>query len=523
VANDSGVTVLVAKIISSSKDGLQPGIDEINAAIPEVVHQEQLRGRHVMSVDMSRLLDDGDFFNQAHPNDSGYAKMAETWNRGIERAAELGWIDQPSGTVGDLSKCSSDDGVDPSAAGAGWKPLGITAPGMGAPDSYVTMAELSGDKRADYVKVFDDGSVRAAVNTPNPATPGLPSWSDKDIVFPAGRANLDQVRFADLDGNGLDDYLKVDQATGSVEVWYNRQGSDGKPQWSDPVPDVVPGVGATRDAVRFADVNGDGRDDYLIVGPSGSIDAYLNTKGPDGNPTFAKITKWATGVPEGSRDKLRLADVNGDGKADYLIVGSTGAVHAYINGMTGTSDGNFRQVLYFVNPTGYPGDKVRFFDISGDGKADYNVIYAHGSIRTWLNQGGNTSGIDTSSDPTVKRAVRGCQKWWADGLQPQDFNTEYNIPADPADANGDNKVLYGRQPMTPEEQAFGLDPAPTGLNDLDSVEWNADHLAMYVTYGAANGDNPNDWVTNIEVRNDGLAIGSLGIGSNACKFTPASD
>jgi lysophospholipase L1-like esterase len=519
VADDPGVTVVVAKIIASSKEGLQPRIDELNRALPDVVYQEQLRGRHVLSVDMSHLLDDGDYFNQAHPNESGYAKMADIWNRGIARAEELGWISQPSGTVGDMSKCSDDDGVDPSAAGDGWKPLGVTAPGMGGPSGYVTMAELNGDKRADYVKIFADGSVRAAINSQNPDTPGKPSWTDWGIVFPAGKANLDQVRFADIDGNGRDDYLRVDEATGSVDVYYDTEGEDGKPHWS-PSPNVIPGVGATREAVRFADVNGDGRDDYLIVGPAGSIDAYVNTEGSGGKPTFTKITAWAQGVPEGSRDKLRLADVNGDGKADYLIVGSTGAVHAYINRGVGNSDGDFDKKPYFVNPTNYPGDDVRFFDISGDGLADYNVIYAHGSIRTWLNKSGNTAGIDTGAATVTARATRGCLRWWADNLQWQDFNTGYNIPADPLDVKGANTVLYGRIPMSEDVQVFGLDPAPSGLDDLDSAEWAADHLNMNVTYGDGISDNPNDNVTKIELRNDGLSLGILSIGKAPCQFSP---
>ncbi|WLW54163.1 hypothetical protein [Streptomyces sp. YU58] len=43
-----------------------------------------------------------------------------------------------------------------------------------------------------------------------------------------------------------------------------------------------------------------------------------------------------------------------------------------------------------MRATGYPGDKAAFRDISGDGKADYVVVYDGGSVRAWLNRGGNT-------------------------------------------------------------------------------------------------------------------------------------
>ncbi|MFC8662024.1 FG-GAP-like repeat-containing protein [Streptomyces sp. NPDC057199] len=415
LADAPGATVLVAKIIASSKAGMQPRIDALNAKLPDAIHQEQGQGKHVMSVDMSHLLESGDYFNASHPNESGYAKMAVVWNKGIERAEELGWITKPTGTVGDLSKCAGDDGgdaADATAAGTGWKPLGVVAPGMGAAGSAAssgyTMADLDGDGRADYVEIFADGSVRAAVN--RPGKPGKPTWQDWGTITNApGSADFnanadladgekvtgDMVRFADIDGDGRDDYLVIDDKN-RVHEWRNTPSPDGTMlliPTGDLMPDagqvIIPGVGEPRDAVRFADVNGDGRDDYLIVGPKGSITAYFNNPKLDASvePTFEKHENFAGGVAGGSRDHLRLADVNGDSKADYLIVGNTGAVHAYINKGGGT--GGWEKHLYYVNQTNYPGANVRFFDISGDGKADYLVIYRGGSIRMWLNRGGN--------------------------------------------------------------------------------------------------------------------------------------
>ena len=41
-------------------------------------------------------------------------------------------------------------------------------------------------------------------------------------------------------------------------------------------------MGAARENVRFADVSGDGRADYLIVAPNGAVDAWLDNGGdPD--------------------------------------------------------------------------------------------------------------------------------------------------------------------------------------------------------------------------------------------------
>ncbi|WP_405743519.1 VCBS repeat-containing protein [Streptomyces sp. NBC_01525] len=149
------------------------------------------------------------------------------------------------------------------------------------------------------------------------------------------------------------------------------------------------GDGVPQEAIRFADVNGDGRDDLLRVGENGSIHAYYNLSGDSSSGwRWEEHRNWAPGVFYGSRSMLRLADVNGGGRADYLMVGKRGAVHAYLNNGD-KARRRFTEHRYFVKETGYPGDKVAFRDISGDGKADYVVVYGGGSVRAWLNRGGN--------------------------------------------------------------------------------------------------------------------------------------
>ncbi|MGW8066844.1 FG-GAP-like repeat-containing protein [Streptomyces ziwulingensis] len=147
--------------------------------------------------------------------------------------------------------------------------------------------------------------------------------------------------------------------------------------------------GATGAAIRFADVDGDGRDDYQRTGADGSVHAYTNTPADGGNAIhWMERLDWAPGVWYGSRDKLRLADVNGDRRADYLVVGSTGTVHAYFND-GGGGGGGFTEHLDFVRETDCPGDKPTFRDISEDGRADYVVTYDGGSMRCRLITGGN--------------------------------------------------------------------------------------------------------------------------------------
>jgi lysophospholipase L1-like esterase len=386
IADAPETTVIVATLIPATKEGLQPRIDAFNAALPALVEARRAQGAHVELADMSAVTT-ADLAEPAHPSDTGYAKMATAFVDAMVRADDQDWIQKPQ--PGNGQACTADeDDSDDSAAGPGWRALGVIAPGMSTPEGRTDLVELNGDDRADYVRIAADGSVRAALNTPGDVA-GQPHWADQGLVIGSPQDTPDagdQVRFADLDGNGVDDYLLLGDDS-SVRAWYLSGDGTFELNYAGV---VAPGIsGATGAAIRFADVDGDGRDDYLRTGADGSVHAYINTPVDGGNAIhWVEHLDWAPGVWYGSRDKLRLADVNGDRRADYLMVGSTGTVHAYFND-GGGGGGGFTEHLDFVRETGYPGDKSTFRDISGDGRADYVVIYDGGSIRCWLNTGGN--------------------------------------------------------------------------------------------------------------------------------------
>lgn len=69
------------------------------------------------------------------------------------------------------------------------------------------------------------------------------------------------------------------------------------------------------DGTHYCDMDGDGRDDYVWVGPNGRIDVYLN----NGNrPYWDNYGNVITlGVP---RKTIHVADLDGDGKCDVSLV-----------------------------------------------------------------------------------------------------------------------------------------------------------------------------------------------------------
>jgi hypothetical protein len=137
-------------------------------------------------------------------------------------------------------------------------------------------------------------------------------------------------------------------------------------------------VGATRNQVVLADINGDGRADYLVVGDNGDLEAWLNID----TGIWLPQGKIATSV--GSAAGVRIVDVNGDGRADYLWLSETSAVTLFIN--VGGPDGPMWAPQGEVGTgVGSSRESVVLADINGDGRSDYLVIGKEGEIDEWQN------------------------------------------------------------------------------------------------------------------------------------------
>jgi hypothetical protein len=243
---------------------------------------------------------------------------------------------------------------------------------------------MNGDGRVDLVVVDNEsGALTVYLNL------GNNQWSPP-IAFARGTAPANQVQLADVTGDGKADYLVVNPNTGTITAWQNNGGDNGGGGWGY-LGQIGRGAGAGLN-VHFADVNGDGVADYLVVDPNtGAVTAWLNA-GMDilGGLGWTSLGQVAAGGGPGT--EVQFADINGDGYADYLIVApTTGAVTAWLNhGMNVPGGGGWTGLGQNAAGSG-TNSTVEFGDINGDGRADYIVLVNQTVINAWLNNGGDPS------------------------------------------------------------------------------------------------------------------------------------
>ncbi|MEW9532008.1 FG-GAP-like repeat-containing protein [Microbispora sp. NPDC049125] len=436
-------TVIVSGLVGSLDSTVNDRMTVYNRFLQTIVGTLRLQGRRVQFVDPSSIgLTRSDFFDRLHPNDSGYRKMANAYHNAIKTAMRAGEITRTppgNGNVCAPDSASPTAGNPANAVMTGWDRFegwgGMIAAGVpGGTREGLRFADLDGDGRDDYLMADSQGRVSAWAN----ALPS-PRWAEMGEVaagVPGG--TREGLRFADLDGDGRDDYLMID-SQGGVRAWGNVLPSKRWTEWGE----VAAGVpGATREEVRFADIDGDGTDDYLLVSPQGQVRAWLN------NLPSKTWTEWGVVAPGFgvSRDEVRFADIDGDGRDDYLAVNAQGRVRAWLNTIGQSGGQSWFSLGEIASGVGMSRADVEFADVDGDGSADY--LAANGSAQVWAWLGARFAGAGRwSPQGTIAAGVPGAT------LADLRF----------ADLNGDRRTDYLLVDPQGRVQAW--------INDLPSPRW----------------------------------------------------
>ena len=211
-----------------------------------------------------------------------------------------------------------------------WEPIGKIRDAAAA-GSKIAFPDLNGDGKADYAVVGTDGKVTGWRNDdPRKAAVSLGD------ISPADRGNNPAlVYFADLDGDGKDDYIRIlpaaDSPTGIAAMRMSRNtSSGGNISWGSAT--IVANNLGYEPELYFTDLDGDGRDDLITLDRMSFPTAWQNKgKGMPTEGGWNKVAGFAT--PGESRGaQVAFADITGDGKADTVRVEyTTGEVRAWQN------------------------------------------------------------------------------------------------------------------------------------------------------------------------------------------------
>src|SRR5258708_2243695 len=148
-------------------------------------------------------------------------------------------------------------------------------------------------------------------------------------IFPIDN-QISELRVADLDGDGLNDLIVVNNARSKINLLYNQTGKTNltqKPKTTDRrefnelPPDSRFRIDSIASEKRIsslvvADLNGDGRPDIVYYGEPKEL-VLLYNQGTNG---WSTPRRWPIEDGQLSANAVSAGDLNGDGRSDLLLL-----------------------------------------------------------------------------------------------------------------------------------------------------------------------------------------------------------
>jgi hypothetical protein len=274
----------------------------------------------------------------------------------------------------------------------------LTSPSGGTPIRSVVVADVNRDGRPDLVVLNACASFAECSNPLHNGRVGvllgngyggfglLPSHNS------GGRLPT-SIAVADLNGDGNLDVVVANYFSDTLGVLLGR--SDGT------FKTVVTYSAFSAYSVAIADVDGDGKPDVVVASTSsGSGDGTVGVLLGNGNGTLRPIVTYNAGGY--GTTSIAVADVNGDGKPDLLVVNSGPDT---VGALLGIGDGTFQAALTYNSGGRIDSspNSVAVADLNGDGNPDVVVAnYFSDTVGVLLNNtGAETTTLSSSLNPSI--------------------------------------------------------------------------------------------------------------------------
>ncbi len=224
---------------------------------------------------------------------------------------------------------------------------------------------------------------------------------------------ISQLHAADLDGDGLQDLIVVNNARSKINLLYNQTGKTnalttraGKRELNELPADArfhIESIASEKriSALVVADLNGDGRPDLAYYGEPKELVVQYN----QGNHAWSAPKRWPLDDGQLDPNALTSGDLNGDGREDLVLLGEN-AIYFLAQKADHT--------LAEPEKIPYSGTvrAMQILDIDGDGRQDLMLVnWDHTyPFRIRLQTAAGTLG------PEMHFAMPPIRSYWADDL-----------------------------------------------------------------------------------------------------------
>ncbi|MFT3823436.1 MAG: FG-GAP-like repeat-containing protein [Chitinophagaceae bacterium] len=287
------------------------------------------------------------------------------------------------------------------------------------------------------------------------------SSSSFDTAMLYASMGIEDVASADFDGDGNIDIAVTNSSVEQVVSVYRHTASANTISF---VEKVNLSAEDTPRKIRIADMDGDGKPDIIISCAYYLISVYRNTSTP-GNLSFAPPVSFTAGFIT----KFDVGDLNQDGKPDIAITLQDAPYRfvIYKNTSAGTS------ILFDPSPTsvntGSTPKDILIADLDGDGKQDVAVTTSGDPAQSIAAFKNNSTNGAFSFQPKVSYNTGGV----VSNLIIGDFDRD-NKP-DLAATNANNKVVLLRNTSSPDtigyilaaQYTVGAYPNGIAVTDVD--------------------------------------------------------
>ncbi|OBT61486.1 hypothetical protein VE03_09357 [Pseudogymnoascus sp. 23342-1-I1] len=377
----------------------------------------------------------------------------------------------------------------------------------GYTDRHVRLGDIDGDGRIDYCLIGEDGNVRCWRNGGIGEVPAY--WQDfgegQPIFMSQGLGDIRGMRFVDINGDGRADWIWLDEKGGST-IFINQR-AEGKgmtPRWTRSASSHGGGFelddGGTRDHILFGRVFQSGRADYIRV----VVDEYLT----DGlcRLHMDAYENLGSGGRFQKGDGAYWGDMRNAKVDDYVWISPDGVINVFPNlGKTLINSGDWDPsapvwaAAIRALETGMDRRALHIGDWNGDGYADIiGVERRTGKLTIWL-----TKWEDGRFSFTQQKIDRDdlCKENWGQGY----FDNAHHF----ADITGNGRVDY--LCMEPSGRVTGWINYDSGLVSVGQVKFGENLDRANYRFADVNGDGRADMIWTDKFNGDAKVWQNLGM------------